>query len=128
MSAVVQPPSLFHRNRYILKPEHWERIRLSLRLSLREMQITQYIFDDEKTECIASELGISVHTANTYLRRLYFKLDVRSRPQLILRVLKEHLDYLAETRKPKTETYDAQGLMADVAPIDDTRTCDLLVE
>lgn len=35
------------------------------------------------------ELGISVHTVNTYFERLYLKLNVCSRPQLIVRVFEE---------------------------------------
>lgn len=99
MSASIQISALNHYGRYILRPQDWERIRLSLRLSLREIQIAQHIFDDQKTECIAIELGISYHTVNTYLQRLYFKLDVHSRPQLILRVMKNHLEYLGVSCK-----------------------------
>ena len=102
MSASIQMSAFNHCGRYILRSQDWERIRLSLRLSLREIQIAQYIFDDQKTECIAIELGISSHTVNTYLQRLYFKLDVRSRPQLILRVMKNHLEYLGVSCKLNT--------------------------
>ncbi|HEY6349903.1 MAG TPA: helix-turn-helix transcriptional regulator [Candidatus Angelobacter sp.] len=95
---------------------------------MREIQITQYIFDDKKTECIAAELGISVHTVNTYLQRLYCKLDVRSRPQLLLRVLKNHLEYLAKTYKLEADTHERRDLVADVVSIDDARICDLHIE
>lgn len=111
MSTVVQPSSLLHCNRHILNPGDWDRIRLSLRLSLREMQITKYVFDDEKADCIAVQLGISIHTVNTYLQRLYSKLNVRSRPQLLLRILKNHLEHLAETYKPEMETYAREELV-----------------
>jgi DNA-binding CsgD family transcriptional regulator len=99
MSASLQMSAFNCSGRYILRPQDWERIRLSLRLSLREIQITQCIFDDQKTECIAIELGISSHTVNTYLQRLYIKVDVHSRPQLILRVMQVHLEYLGVSCK-----------------------------
>lgn len=118
MSAIVQMSSFDYCGRYILEPQDWERVRFSLRLSLREIQITQYIFDDEKTECIATELGISVHTVNTYLQRLYFKLRVRSRPQLILRVMKNYLE--SPGGDPEAN--------ADVLSIADTRIQDLQTE
>jgi len=92
MSAMVQTTSsLIHCGRHILMAEDWERIQFSLKLSIRELQIAQHIFDDSKAEYIADNLGISVHTVNTYLQRLYLKLDVRSRLQLVLCVLKNHL-------------------------------------
>jgi DNA-binding CsgD family transcriptional regulator len=69
----------------------WPRLGIALRLSPREMQIVQGVFQDRKEESIAYELGISPHTVNTYFQRLYAKLRVSSRPQLILRVMAEYL-------------------------------------
>ena len=69
----------------------WPRLGIALRLSPREMQIVQGVFEDRKEESIAYELGISPHTVNTYFQRLYTKLRVSSRPQLILRVMAEYL-------------------------------------
>ena len=69
----------------------WPRLGMALRLSPREMQIVQGVFEDRKEESIAYELGISPHTVNTYFQRLYAKLRVSSRPQLILRVVAEYL-------------------------------------
>jgi DNA-binding NarL/FixJ family response regulator len=69
----------------------WPNLGMALRLSRREMQIVQGVFQDRKEESIASELGISPHTVNTYFQRLYNKLRVCSRPQLIVRVMAEYL-------------------------------------
>src|SRR5260370_38069825 len=69
----------------------WPRLGVALRLSPREMQIVQGVFEDRKEESIAYDLGISPHTVNTYFQRLYAKLRVSSRPQLILRVVAEYL-------------------------------------
>jgi DNA-binding CsgD family transcriptional regulator len=69
----------------------WPVLGMSLRLSPREMQIVQGVFEDRKEESIAYELGISPHTVNTYFQRLYAKLRVSSRPQLIVRVMAEYL-------------------------------------
>ena len=109
MSSMAPATSLIHCNRHILNPEEWERIRLSLKLSAREVEVTQHIFDDNKSECIAMILGISVHTINTYLQRLYVKLDVRSRSQLILRIFKDHLEHVAETGNAKMEPYEQRS-------------------
>src|SRR5436309_9732039 len=69
----------------------WPQLGTTLRLSPREMQIVQGVFEDRKEESIAYALGISPHTVNTYFQRLYAKLRVSSRPQLILRVIAEYL-------------------------------------
>ncbi len=68
----------------------WKSLGESLRLSPREVEIIQFVFADEKDGNIAGSLGISRHTVDTYLRRLYAKLNVSSRPQLILRVIGEY--------------------------------------
>ena len=75
--------------RSLLPSGAWVRIGESLRLSRRETQIVEGVFEDQKEEMIAYELGISPHTVNTYFQRLYAKLNVSSRPQLIVRVMAE---------------------------------------
>jgi DNA-binding CsgD family transcriptional regulator len=77
----------------------WDHLRIALNLSRREVQVVCGVFDDRKEEQIARELGISRHTVNTYLQRLYRKLNVGSRSQLILRVMAEHLNAGATTGK-----------------------------
>src|SRR5580704_4260403 len=75
----------------LLSNDTWPRIRQTLGLSPRELQVMQGVFRDDKDENIANELGISRHTVNTYLRRLYSKLCVCSRSQLIIRVIAVYL-------------------------------------
>ncbi len=77
--------------RHVFPEPIWQQLASSLRLSGREFEIVQGVFDDRKELSIASLAGISPHTVNTYLQRLYRKLQVRSRPQLILRVMEEYL-------------------------------------
>ena len=80
-----------HLGSSLLSNDAWPRIRQALGLSLRELQVLQGVFQDDKEESIANDLGISRHTVNTYLRRLYSKLSVCSRSQLIVRVMAEYL-------------------------------------
>lgn len=68
----------------------WQKITQALGLSAREAQIVLGVFDDKKELAIAKDLGISPHTVNTYLQRLYKKLDVTSRVQLVVRVVGEY--------------------------------------
>ena len=72
----------------------WQGMQGALHLSNRELQIVQGVFRDEKEACIAYELGISPHTVNTYLQRLYSKLHVSSRTQLILLIVSKYLTTL----------------------------------
>ena len=75
----------------VFAPGDWRLLQNTLGLSPRELQIVQSVFEDEKQEAIAWRLGISPGTVNTYMQRLYAKLEVKSRPQLIVRVIATYL-------------------------------------
>jgi ATP/maltotriose-dependent transcriptional regulator MalT len=74
----------------------WESLAKKLRLSAREAQIVRGIFRDLKEATIADELQISHHTVHSHLHRLYAKLNVGSREQLIVVVLVTYLSMNAE--------------------------------
>lgn len=89
---------MFTRNPVPGSPGHalipasdWEHVGVTLRLSPRELQIVQGVFNDRKDQTIAGDLGISPHTVKTYFQRLYAKLRVGSRSQLIVCVMAEYL-------------------------------------
>jgi DNA-binding CsgD family transcriptional regulator len=69
----------------------WHALARSLQLSGRELQITRCVFDDQKEQVIASRLGISTHTVHTHLERLYRKLGVASRVELVVRIFTGYL-------------------------------------
>ena len=94
-SAKLRP--ILHRNRSIVPHDAWKVIAKSLRISDRELQIIQGIFDDRKEFAIADELKISMHTVHTHLERLYRKLGVSSRVALVLYILAEYLSSLPPT-------------------------------
>ena len=85
-----------------LDAEAWREIRCGLRLSTRELQIIQGIFDDKLEYSLAVELGISVNTVRTHFRRLRLKLKAGDRVTVVLRVLEEFLRQTAsdQTRLP----------------------------
>lgn len=68
----------------------WATLAERLHLARRELEVLRGVFDDHKDQRIACDLGISAHTVRTYLQRMYFKLDVHSRPMLIVRLFAEH--------------------------------------
>lgn len=76
----------------------WQEIRAGLKLSARELQIVQGIFDDKLEYAIAAELGISINTVRTELRRLRRKLKITNRVSLVLRVVEEFLRQTASAR------------------------------
>ena len=92
-SAKLKP--ILHRDRSIVPQDAWKVIANSLRISDRELQIIQGIFDDRKEFAIADELTMSVHTVHTHVERLYRKLGVSSRVALVLYILSEYLSSLS---------------------------------
>ncbi len=81
----------------IFSEQAWVEIGRSLKLSRRELEITRGVFDDHTEFAIAADLGISAHTVHTHFERLYRKLGVKGRVELILRVTHE---FLALTAAP----------------------------
>lgn len=77
--------------RGVFTPQQWEHLRRKLDLSGRQLEVVQCIFDDWVSGRIALELGISDHTVHTHVERLYRKLGVNSRCELIVRVVAECL-------------------------------------
>jgi DNA-binding CsgD family transcriptional regulator len=77
--------------RCIFSPRQWQGLADSLKLSDRELQSVQCIFDDQTELAIARELRISAHTVHTHLERLYRKLGVTSRCAAVVRVLGEYV-------------------------------------
>jgi DNA-binding CsgD family transcriptional regulator len=67
----------------------WTVLAVGLQLSGRELQIVRGVFNDQKEHTIAAELGISPHTVHTERERLYHKLGIRDRTQLMLRIIAE---------------------------------------
>jgi DNA-binding NarL/FixJ family response regulator len=67
----------------------WTVLAVNLKLSGRELQIVRGIFNNQKESTIAAELGVSPHTVHTECERLYRKLGINDRPQLMLRIVGE---------------------------------------
>ncbi|WP_243057345.1 helix-turn-helix transcriptional regulator [Nocardioides sp. SR21] len=61
-------------------------------LSPRERQIALMVAHGRTNQAIATSLGISVWTVSTHLRRIFVKLAVSSRAEMVARLLADH-DY-----------------------------------
>jgi len=78
----------------------WERLAERFRLSRREVQIMQAMLEDQKEPAIALRLQMSPRTVHTHIERLHGKLSVRSRPELIVKILTVFLLMTAEPDSP----------------------------
>lgn len=83
------PAGRGHRD--MLSAEEWRSIADTLRLSGREFQIVRCIFDGETESIIAQELGISPHTVHTHVERLYRKLNVCNRAELVIHIFDAYI-------------------------------------
>jgi DNA-binding NarL/FixJ family response regulator len=60
-------------------------------LSTRERQVTYLTCQGHKNHQIAFQMGVSVRTVQSYLEHVYFKMDVRSKTELRLKMV--HFDF-----------------------------------
>ena len=101
---VVRPNGVeYPLGRDLFTTKTWQVIGKSLKLSVRETQVVVGIFSDQKEQAIAHDLEISRYTVNTYLQRVYAKLGVRSRAQLIVRVVAQYLLLASHVAKASSQ-------------------------
>jgi DNA-binding CsgD family transcriptional regulator len=65
----------------------WAEMGRKLGLSRRELDVLQGVFDCVTEGELAARLGISEHTVHTHFNRLFKKVGVRTRVELVLRVM-----------------------------------------
>jgi DNA-binding CsgD family transcriptional regulator len=80
----------------LLSDKEWQAIGLQLELSGRECDVLRYVVEDVKESIIARRLGISSHTVHTHMNRLYEKLGVGSRVELILLIFREYIAHTCQ--------------------------------
>lgn len=68
----------------------WQGLAQRLALSEREVQLCHGVVDNKTDAEIAEQLELSAHTVRTYFERLYRKLDVSSRAELVVRLALEN--------------------------------------
>jgi DNA-binding NarL/FixJ family response regulator len=73
----------------VFVPGEWRSLASCLGLSPRECGIVRAVFDGNSEKDTAERLGLSPHTVHTYLWRIYRKLQVQSREELLVRVFAE---------------------------------------
>jgi len=73
----------------VFAPREWRSLAAALGLSPREAGVVRAVFDGASERRIAEELGLSPHTVHTYIWRIYRKLQVQNREELLVRVFAE---------------------------------------
>lgn len=67
--------------------EAWCRVAAEWRLSRQQIRIVELLLQGMRDKQIADELGLGVPTVRTYLARLFHRLQVADRVELILHVV-----------------------------------------
>ncbi len=75
----------------LLSEAEWDSVAGSLQLSGREFQIVRHLFDGHPEASVSEALGMSAHTVHTHIERLYLKLHVHRRADLVLRVFAAYI-------------------------------------
>jgi DNA-binding CsgD family transcriptional regulator len=69
-----------------LDSDEWQHVISTLRLAPQQAKIVELILRGKRNKQIAHILGISESTVRTYLGRMFARLDVSDRMELVLRV------------------------------------------
>lgn len=88
-----------HEASRLFSDKAWSAIQESLKLSAREIEITRYIFADCQEKAIAEQLSLSPHTVRTYCERLYRKLNVNSRVEMVVTIMDQFLHLTEDPRQ-----------------------------
>jgi DNA-binding CsgD family transcriptional regulator len=80
----------------LLSYDAWVHLRHVLRLSDKELQIVEAVFDDKEPDIIARSLSISTDMVYRSLQRICVKLHIGSRVELVVRVMSEYLAFFSD--------------------------------
>ena len=82
----------------MLSEHAWCEIASALDITKRELQVIRAVFDNLPKAGIARRLNISAHTTHTHLNRLFKKMNVTTRTELVLRIVEQMISLtLSET-------------------------------
>ncbi len=71
--------------------DEWEQVRRWLGLSERQLELIQKLILGDKLELVALDMKLGHGTIKTYQQRIYHKLGVSERCQMMLAVANAHL-------------------------------------
>lgn len=91
MRRATRARPVLHDANSFINAADWARISASLKLSSRESQIAFLVLTDVSENTIADRLSISKHTVHSHIERLYRKLAIRSRSQLVVKLFEAYV-------------------------------------
>ncbi len=71
----------------------WEAIHDRMGLSPRQQQMIEQLFRGHSDKQIATKLDIAISTVRAHLQRLYAKLNVHDRTEMVLLVMRVHFNH-----------------------------------
>jgi DNA-binding NarL/FixJ family response regulator len=71
--------------------EEWQQVRRWLGLSQRQLELIQRLFGGDKLEMVALDMKLGHGTVKTYQQRIYQKLGVSERCQMMIAIADAHL-------------------------------------
>ncbi len=78
------------RNGRIFSESEWAELASELALSPRQAEIVQHLFSGLGDKQIARQMDMSFHTVRTHMTRMFEKLQVADRQELILHIFNHY--------------------------------------
>lgn len=72
----------------LISQQEWTDLQRCLHLSERQAQIARLLVQGKADKQIAYELGVSISTVRTYMDRLFRRLDLHDRVELIVHMFR----------------------------------------
>jgi DNA-binding CsgD family transcriptional regulator len=104
MKPIAPPRRDVSQQTAFLSADEWDALRRMLSLSERQAEICVFILSDCSEAQIADGLGISCHTVHSHLERLYRKLAVKSRTELLVHLFQAYVHFSAERSVDRGES------------------------
>ena len=76
---------------FVLTSEQWQALAVALSMSKRESEVARFLLEGLGEDDIALRLGIARRTVHAHIERLYRRLGIHSRTDLILRIFREYI-------------------------------------
>ncbi len=95
----------------MLSQSQWAVTAQTLRLTRREKQVCQKLFEGITRNEIAEHLGIKPRTVRHYMEHIHEKLEVSNRVGVVLRIIqmRDQMDEVGELRQEPKTTLENRG-------------------
>ena len=89
----------------IFSKAQWTELAESLSLSPRQVDVVKCLFRGLADKQTARQLGLTINTVRDYMGRIYLKVGVEDRAELVLCVLSRFLDRCRAERCPRLQKH-----------------------